>query len=213
MTDLTKWPRLLVHGNPVTREQANEILVRTNDWWLATNDRDFARQVYDAAGLAYKDAHGYVNVDFDDLKRFRDELGVLNLEYLVNSRVVSSWIGGPHGWCSWEGDISCSTYNIGKWPSVEGVHEEWKLVAAAFPHLDLRAQLVPDEGAAGRPAVEWRVQGGRADMVEPVGLLRTPADPTIDAFGLFSTHSGRERGVTIPRLVEAIEQVRRTVLR
>lgn len=39
--NLPKWPGCDVDGNPVTREQANEILVRTGPFWLSTNDKPF----------------------------------------------------------------------------------------------------------------------------------------------------------------------------
>lgn len=35
--DLTKWPRLLVTGQPVTEDQANDILIRTDDWYIVGN--------------------------------------------------------------------------------------------------------------------------------------------------------------------------------
>lgn len=52
MPDLTKWPRLLVTGTPVTEEQANEILVRTaNLWLLPGNDRDWTATVEPGARI------------------------------------------------------------------------------------------------------------------------------------------------------------------
>ena len=46
--DLPKWPALVVMGNPVTREEAQEILVRTGGTWFLTNDRRFGRELHEA---------------------------------------------------------------------------------------------------------------------------------------------------------------------
>ena len=40
---LPKWPALLVVGKPVTREQAMEIILRTDDLYFSSNDRPFNR--------------------------------------------------------------------------------------------------------------------------------------------------------------------------
>ena len=39
--ELTKWPRLPVVGKRITEEQANEILIRTNQWFFSTNDKEW----------------------------------------------------------------------------------------------------------------------------------------------------------------------------
>lgn len=202
---LTKWPLLLVHGEPVTHEQANEILVRTDGWWLTSNDRDWVGQVAALVGLELHE-HGFTR--YDSVDRFRQSIRVLGLEYLGNRRIVSSWIGGPHGWCDWDGTIGCSTWNIGKWPTVEEVDEEWRTIAAAFPYLNLRAQLVNDEGEADYPAVEWRILKGEAHLVEPVGMLRSTSGLDLHRAVGSLFLPGRERGVSLERLREAVEQVR-----
>jgi hypothetical protein len=38
---LPKWPALLVVGKPVTRAQAMEIILRTDDLYFSSNDRSF----------------------------------------------------------------------------------------------------------------------------------------------------------------------------
>lgn len=210
MGDLTKWPRLLVLGEPVTREQANEILVRTDDWWMGTNDRAWEQAVY---ALAAEVGHpgspygGSVTDHFPAVMAWQERLGILDLHYLDNRRIASSWIGGPHGWCDWEGKIGCSNYNLGKWPSVEAVTDDWTAIAAAFPYLTLHAQLVTDEGE-GEVAATWAVRDGKAALVEPVGqILDIPADDVEGmVFGLLYS-ANRERGVSVNRLQEALAQV------
>ena len=46
MTDLLeiglpKWPALVVKGKKITKEEAAEILIRTDDFWFSANDHDF----------------------------------------------------------------------------------------------------------------------------------------------------------------------------
>lgn len=205
--DLTKWPRLLVTGDPVTEEQANEILIRTDDWWISGNDRAFTVAVAQVAAEFGRplDTFGRAG-EWAAVRDWCARMGVLDLCYLNNHRVMSAWIGGPHGWCDWAGRIGCANYNIGKDPSVEAVHDDWTAIAEAFPFLHLRAQLVPDEGEAPHPAVEWLVRGGKAHLVESIGLLAPPHEfgGISDMRGMFI---GGERGVTLDRLRAALAQV------
>jgi hypothetical protein len=192
----------LVVGEPVTEEQANEILIRTMPYSLFTNDKDWERQVCEVLGVGREPKYGMPS--HDSLKAARESLRCLDLHYLENWRIASSWIGGPYGWCDWDGTIGCANYNIGKWPSVEAVTEDWLTIAAAWPFLDLRAQLVPDEGEADEPAVEWLVRGGSVTtMTGPAGLLRRPEEPFVFSVLI----RGGERGVAIDRLRAAVAQV------
>ena len=217
MSDLTKWPRLLVVGENVTREQANEILIRTDNWSPCTNDK-----AWETAVCALGDEYGMpVNApwrlkpgEYSERWReiearrqaSRERLGILELHYLGNARIASSWFGGPHGWCDWDGNIGCSNYNIGKWPSVEEVTEDWTAIAEAFPYLSLHAQLVTDEGE-GEVAATWAVREGKAALVEPAGQLAPVRDDVEGmVFGLLYS-ADRERGVSIDRLREALAQV------
>lgn len=202
--DLTKWPRLLVTGDQVTEDQANEILVRTNRWWLWINDQDWQRQIYNLIGVAF-DKH--LVPEREPLRAFEEAHGVLDLHYLDNARVASSWIGGPHGWCDWDGIISACTYNIGKWPSAGEVLDDCRVIAAAFPYLNLRAQLAPDEGAAS-PVIEFRIDGGTVTWTtDPTELVTAPAELSMDTVMRRMTLFGGERGVTRERLAEALHQV------
>lgn len=206
MTELTKWPLLLVRGEPITEAQANEVLIRTNFWGGGTNDRDFERDVLALAGI---EAGEYRWPTYDSVKAFNRRHDVLELLYLYNSRIYSSYIGGPHGWCNWDGTIGCANYNIGKWPSVEEVTQDWEKIAEAFPFLNLVAQLVPDEGEAKQAAVGFMIWNGKVSVAEG------PADPIIqssefdaEGFMVDLMSHGRERGVSLERLAAALDQVR-----
>lgn len=221
MTDLPKWPRLLVAGEPVTREQANEILIRTESWLMVLNDRDWEETVN---GLAAEygfpvmprwgeRSGGTAASYWEKLKAWRQKMGVLSLEYLSNARIASPWVGGPKGWCAWDGRIGCSTYNVGKWPTLEQLTAEWEAIAAAFPYLKLHAQVleVDEEEGVGPALATWAVMGGRAALVEPVGEVAPVLDLT-DLDVLVRLMPGGERGVTAERLREALAQVAKAAL-
>ena len=202
--ELTKWPRLIVVGENVTRQQASEILIRTNQWWLGTNDLQFKRSVFALAGIKW-DGNRFVP-DSCSLHAFERKIRMLDLQYLENNQIASAWIGGPHGWCDWNGYIGCSNYNIGKWPSVEDVHHEWNLIAEAFPYLRLTAQLIPNEGESEKAVVEWNVANGVARIGHPAQVLE-PTDVSEDVFLSIVMDRTRERGVSLDRLQEALSQV------
>lgn len=215
MTIHTKWPRLIVVGEPVTEEQANEILIRTCvPSYLRVNDDEWndavARTMGFPAGedwpphtLQGAERTAWFTKRWAAQDRRSEELGVIGLEYLFNSRISSTWIGGSHGWCDWDGTIGASVYNIGKWPSTETVTEEWQSIAAAFPYLRLDAQVVEDEGD-GVIADQWHIADGVAELVEVGEPLPAPPEPPF--FPGVLLRDG-ERGVSIERLRAAVAQV------
>lgn len=213
---LPKWPGLLVVGDKVTREQAMEILIRTDDLEFSCNDNLFMRQlskvvygidpdkswhIADAMqkqlGLEWQDAWNKIN-------KTRSEYRIIeNLYYLQNRMIVSAWVGGPHGWCDWEGNIYTAQYNIGKWPSVESVYNEWVDIASTFPFLKLTAQLLSREIGdedPGVPVVQFNVANGVVSMSIPESQI-TPAKMP-DFVSRFASAHG-ERGCTIEQFYEA----------
>jgi hypothetical protein len=199
--DFGKWPRLLVVGESITPGQADEILIRTNEWdYLATNDVAWRKEVYNIAGIDSPEPDCIVP-DRKSWKRFQKAYKVLDLLYLYNSRIVSSWIGGPHGWCNWDGTIHTTNYNIGKWPFDVDVTDDWVKIAEAFPYLNLRAQLVGDEGEDSVPAMSWAIHDGRVFEVRSKELIATPTEPDLKKLG---QHHG-ERGVSAVRLTAALK--------
>lgn len=204
--DLPKWPAMTVQGESVTREQAAEILIRTNGWWLTCNDKPWNRTVYGALGVPMVDDYQY---DFEAIRRISDALGFIDLSYLYNSQIMSAWIGGPHGWCDWGGRIETRNYNIGKWPSAFEVLCEWQTIAEAFPFLNLRCQLWSGETSeeATIPLVEYRVADGKAEAYLPRGRISEPTFELTTAVDAIWTR--RERGCTEATLREALAIVRK----
>jgi hypothetical protein len=218
----TKWPRLLVTGNPVTEEQADHILIRTAYPHPFSNDHGWeatVAKVYAEFGMPTElgftappaERHRW----YDDAEAWRKSVGVLDLSYLHNHRIMSAWFGGPYGWCDWSGAVGCSTWNIGKWPSTEEVTADWSMIAEAFPYLDLIAQLVEDEGE-GELCGQWRVQGGAVtyddNSTDRIAEPQELDEATVMSFARVPP-SVRERGVTVDRLRQALARVVEAVTR
>jgi hypothetical protein len=206
--ELPKWPALLVSGKRVTREQAAVIIVRTDSLWFSCNDRDLEAKLRATIGFRSEKANGEdwrAVTDHDNA--VKATYGNLGLRYLNNSRIVSSYVFGPHGWCDWSGNIFCNSYNIGKWPRVKEVLEDWKKIAEAFPFLDLRSQLMSAESCEdnGVPVVEFVVKDGKVELVEPQGQLLPVVSPDFNPAMLMGPVALRESGCTIPQFVRALE--------
>jgi hypothetical protein len=211
----SKWPALLVRGDTLTEAQANEVIVRmTSPWMLSGNDRSWGEQVHQVYGITmdrYGDAY------WRETQRVERELGVVPAEYLgLHGRIYTAMIGGSYGWCDWNGTVR-GAYNVGKWPSVEELTDQWVDVARAFPFLTLIAQAIDCETCemvgTEVPVAQWSIGDGEARLeAEPgpmldVGPVETDVAKIIEPWWSSPT---RERGVTIERLQQAVAQVRST---
>lgn len=206
-TDNTMWPRLLVVGEPVTPEQADDIIVRTTCLYrLYCNDERFMHDLQDAFGLV-RSPLGFATTP--SVRAAATELGSLNLTALTMYRVYSMWIDGPRGWCDWDGRIGCNAYNLARSTDPADVTAEWARIAAAWPYLDLRAQLLggDDADADRAPFAQWRVLDGRVTEETPGPRITEPTE--LDPEAVYRRLlAGGERGVTLSRLRAAIARTR-----
>jgi len=189
---LPKWPQMIVSGVSVTPEQAKEIIRRTDNFFTSGyggNDHEYDFGVKILLGMpVYQRNDGYcrnretarkygIDLPVQPEKymevieaeiKWREEWGCLHTNYVRNAWVSSSFIFGPHGWCHPDGQIGYID-NVGKWPSVEEILEDWKLLAAAFPFLDIAVTLMDGEESENgkNPVVGIRVENGEAVLVEP----------------------------------------------
>lgn len=215
---LAKWPGLLVSGPSISADDAAEILLRTDGGPLVyspcCNDLAWDRAVNEALGLAPGDYSASSEVRLEQgraRERTRNSLGWLDLSYLSNHQIASSWIGGPHGWLNWSGDVGCNSFNIGKWPSVEDVLGDWSSIAEAFPQLILTGQLlsaeIGEEGSS--PIVEFLISGGYVTLRQPFAKLEFSSERDFEALmtqRMLNPHG--ERGCTIDQVQRALEVVR-----
>jgi hypothetical protein len=231
--NLIKWPGCDVDGDPVTPEQADEILVRTCGGLFYTNDREFEKQVnailYQAIPKPDWGDNWWVASSFDfgssavrplqygRMARYRDEIGILPLVDLKTARVCSSYIGGPNGWCDWNGKIGQRNKNIGKWPSTLSVLDDWTTIAEAFPFLRLTCRLLDHEAGhsdgTGRVAVVYDVADGKAVARMPTDkdhslILRMTSEDDFAATMIANLQMpNREQGVSLDRFSHACQSV------
>lgn len=166
-----KWCPLYVYGEPVSQEQAAQILIRTDENSFPQRNgpvRPFISTVHSSLFLRV--------LNWSDELEFREKMdrvtGRIDLYYLSNRQICTAWIQGLSGWCHWNGLISTDfnrPYSVGKYPSQEEILKEWTQIAERFPFLDLRCWLKDqdDDGNPERLTEQFRVVGGKA-TVEPV---------------------------------------------
>lgn len=214
---LPKWPECRVDGVSVTKEQAQEILIRTQDFHFSTNDERFARDCLRTLGVKVTDKYPYH--DLDEIAQKREEYKCLDIFYLRNERIASCYIGGPNGWLDWDGTVYQTGRNIGKWPDVASVYNEWKLIAKTFPYLDLRCQLFNGEGyeEGNLAVVEFVVKSGKVRMKLPTDEL-LPQNPKTKEQNFKQMIQSRflsgdlgERGITLEGFRQALEQTKKSL--
>ncbi len=214
---LPNWPCIVVVGRKVTTEQAQEIIVRTDSWRFSSNDRELEKSLHSLAGLSTPWEPEMTTAEIQDAWEKDCEVkkahGVLDLEYLTNAQIVSCYIGGPHGWCSWDGDIFCNNFNIGKWPSTEEVYNEWCLIAKTFPFLNLRCQLMNVESCEEnpKPVIEYIVKDGKVSMEIPTDHLTIPVSPDFEDQAMkiaYMSSRSREFGCTMGEFASALALTR-----
>jgi len=229
---LPKWPALVVKGKKISREQAAEVIIRTDGLDILTNDRESEKfllnLIYEINGPASSIEKYFQNklgIGFvESIRAVRDfkekTFGDLGLYYLRNQRIVSTNCIGPHGWCNWAGIIYSNTYNIGKNPTAQEVLSEWIKIAETFPFLDLECQLMSGEVSENfiHPIIEFRVKNGKAKAFRPEGLLDQPRFPEELVHKRLAERSmGRkdnqigEMGCKREYLIETIDYVRRKI--
>jgi hypothetical protein len=219
--DLTKWPHMVVAGRAVTKEQAAEIIIRTTSLWFSSNSTSVEKELYKIIdktfgfeynpktdGTIFDQAFNRKSQQSDFLKHFNK----LDLCYLQNHRVLSCWVGGPHGYLNWDGTVGCNNYNIGKWPSVTEIYNEWELIAETFPYLDLQCQLMSGESCEEdtTPVIEYIIKEGKVEVKIPTEKLVSNVhyvDPTdIMIQNMYS--STRELGCTFKQFEDALQYLK-----
>ena len=191
---LPKWPQMIVTGKRVTVDQAKEIIFRTDSFlsdasdYSGGNARNFNRNYRTKAGLdllsverKYPEGHTYRDVDWEKQETLREALEFIHTEYVTNNWGSCAFIFGPHGWCHPDGTILYSD-NIGKWPELESVYDDWAKIAEAFPFLDLNVTLMNKESCEDDsiPVINFRVANGKV-TVEPPDLS-VHCDPPLRDF-------------------------------
>lgn len=159
---LPKWPQMRVEGVPVSIEQAKEIIRRTDTYFQhpewSGNDRNYCsaimRKLEIPDASTKPDGTKYVGSEIGEAWERRSNWlyawGFIETEYVHNTWISSSFVYGPHGWCHPDGTISFID-NVGKWPSVKSIYDDWCVLAREFPFLHLGVVLMDREQCEENP--------------------------------------------------------------
>lgn len=166
--NLPKWSQMFVSGKPVTIEQAKDIIFRTDHF--LTDSYEYAGGNERAFNVAYRKKAKLNTIEHDRNKQLqlRSSIQFVYTDFVVNDWASSAFIGGPHGWCSPSGQISFVD-NVGKWPTISKLYDDWSIIAEAFPYLDLNVTLIHGELYAvdADPVVNFRVVDGTVTVETP----------------------------------------------
>lgn len=173
---LPKWPQMVVTGEQVTIEQAKEIIFRTDDF--LSSSCKYAGGNCTEFNTGYREKAGLGTDDWDLSEYVREKIKYVETQYVSNTWGSSSYVYGPHGWCSPTGVIFFED-NIGKWPTVQEVYDDWVSIATAFPFLNLSVTLISGEHCEDdtHPVVTINVKDGGVQSVAPVSFT-LPDRPT-----------------------------------
>lgn len=175
---LPKWPQMYTTGIPVSVEQAKEIIRRTDyffgNFWGGNNHK-WNKFVCEKMGIPPHDlgtSFENLTIRQNSIEDFHARWGYIFTNYVDNTWISSCFIFGPHGWMHPDGTIGFVD-NIGKWPSIEEVHEDWIKIAEAFPFLDVGVTLMSEEGCTiedggdYKKLVSFAVKDGNVSLIDP----------------------------------------------
>lgn len=188
---LPKWPQLVVTGDSVSKEQALEIIRRTDYFFQGDcengSDHEFRRKAQKAVHfpeqVQYHDPSFYKEDGTRDDDKHMEALrtfwnarevwqkdwGIVKTEYVYNCWISSSFVYGPHGWCHPDGTIG-HFYNVfTKRPSVEDVYEDLTKLAEEFPFLALEVTLMSEDWCCEdkKPVISYLVRNGAVELIAP----------------------------------------------
>lgn len=223
---LPKWPHLIIRGKPVTEEQAFDIIFRTDSFltdscaWSGGNNRAFKKIYHRDSGIAeikaakeeYEDAWLF---DMFATRHLKEQIGFVSLQYIRNDWASTSYVGGPHGFCSPSGEIYHSC-NVGKWPSAAEVFEDLKKIVKTWPFIEFQASLYSHEECEDVEekgmVVSFVAENGVVRVTgEDFGLLDAPRPGTLSfgaAIAEISAGFDREQGLPWRWVMEYAKKVK-----
>lgn len=225
-----KWPQLLITGEQVTDQNViNEILIATDSFFTETspyaggNCHKFRKLYQEASGALYLQkldkylSEKDVIIKIGEYKcsllyyvyeEISKRVNFLQTSYVHNIQASSCFVYGPYGWFDVNGKIQYVD-NIGKWPDVYSVYDDFVMIATRWPFIKLNATCLSVEVQSGldkpnlkHPLFNIKVENGNVTVMDP--------DPSIhkiknldEHFELsdrlipsFTEHSWGEVGIT-----------------
>lgn len=185
---LPKWCGSFATGEPVTPEQAREVVFRTDiavvqmrkgpfsghfGWHDLPGYLDEYRYEAEAddllAGAGPPSGYDRGTARYDAREAWLREMRVLATNHVHVDWLYSASSEGPSGWVSPQGRIDHQGWDVGKWPTGETLLEDWREIAAAFPFLDLVWSVYDPLATRDRPVMlaDFVVADGRVELRSP----------------------------------------------
>ena len=175
---LPKWPQCIIVGNKITKEQALEIIRRTDRFFeqgCGGNNHSFNEKARKICRIPiiedYRTKDGNIEWEkyINDNEEYKEKWDIVETNYIKNDWVSSSFIYGPNGWCHPDGTISYR-FNIGKWPNVEDVYDDLTKIAKAFPFIEMSCTLMSGEHSEKdiESLVTLYVKNGKVTIRKPI---------------------------------------------
>lgn len=200
-----KWPQMFTTGEQLTVEQAKEIIRRTDYFFsgfdfIGGNNHSFTEKYLRDSGKQQisekfkSDRQGFYAFE----QKFKEKWQYIDTQYVHNDWASCSFIGGPHGWCNPDGKILYRD-NIGKYPSISEVVDDWAALLEAFPFLNINATLYDGESCQpeAKPIVTISIGNGVIRIHEDHSVQKLPRseNPAVDTFLLNMNNPLREQGL------------------
>lgn len=219
--DLPKWPQLMIVGDPVSEDQAKEIIFRTETFltdaseYAGGNNKGFNASYLRESGMDVLKGlcPGDWMYSHTVMQHVRARIGFVSLDYVHNTWASSSYIFGPYGFCSPDGDIYYN-HNLGKYPGVQEVYNDFVRIAQAFPFLKFKASLYSGEHCEENThcVVSFIVQSGEVQITDEDFNLRQFNQPHDFALAVQKMQdSDREQGLPYKWIMEFQRRVKALV--
>jgi hypothetical protein len=173
---LPKWPQMIVRGLSVTQEQAKEVIRRTDKSFgpfeIGNLYSKFPARICEKIGHPVEEA-GDIGVlyQYDRWLDWSQKWGYIQCDFVYNNWIEKYCVHGPAGWMNPDGKIQYG-FNVGKWPSIDCLLQEWKVLAKEFPFINLFVILMSGEYCEDGtvPVVGIRVKDGSARLFDPADV-------------------------------------------
>lgn len=183
----SKHHQVLVNGTNVSKEQAEDIIFRTdyfltnilcrggnnfelNSWYATLSGLEvLSKMVFDKHDLVES------TIIFEKLQeRIDGELGIIHCNILGNDVTSSPYIFEEHGWCDYDGRIYfIDDVDIGNYKSnaFNTFLKDIEAIASAFPYLNMYITImdgesINDDDEIPEPMVSFKVHEGSVSVLK-----------------------------------------------
>ena len=168
--ELPKWCMMYVTGEDITKEQALEIIRRTDAFFKGYEGNNNNLNNFIKNTLKIPNEMDFFDyIDYDEEKtKWDKKWGYIFLDFISNQWISSTDDYGANGWCHPDGKMGIIT-TIGKYPIIEIVYTDWNVIAHEFPFLNLGITLYDGEfdDNNAKPLISFKIKEGKVEVVHP----------------------------------------------